>query len=317
MSRTSRQSPRLVGKVFSAREAIGLGLVSANELRGSAWQRIFRGVYADARMSVSHLARGEAAVRWLIPAQAAVAGRSAVAFHGGLAPLDAAPVEVLVPPTHRFGPVAGLRVHTADVSTAEFVSRGRARVTSPLRTCWDLAQWYEPAEAVAHIDSLLGRGAVDLSELRRHAHNQLDQRGGSRFGKAVELADGGAQSAPESHTRVGLVLAGLPRPVTQHVIEDRGRFVARVDLAWPEYRVAVEYDGVWHAQADQFHLDRQRLNRLVGQDWIVLHLTAQRLREDLPAFTAEVRTALRTRGWHPVRRGRGAVSSFGDTARTS
>ncbi|WP_203741611.1 endonuclease domain-containing protein [Catellatospora bangladeshensis] len=124
---------------------------------------------------------------------------------------------------------------------------------------------------------------------------------------------------PSRAPGVGLVLAGLPRPVTQHVVEDRGRFVARVDLAWPEYRVAVEYDGVWHAQADQFHRDRQRLNRLVGQDWIVLHLTAQRLRDDLPAFTAEVRTALRTRGWRPTRRARGARGScsFGETARTS
>lgn len=191
----------------------------------------------------------------------------------------------------------GLRVHTTELDAAELVCHGGLRVTSPLRTCWDLAQWCDLGEAVALVDALLGKGVVKPAELERYALDRSGRRGGKRFVRMVGLADPGAESPPESRTRVALVLAGLPRPVVQHVVEDRGRFVARVDLAWPEYRVAVECDGVWHGETAQFHRDRQRLNRLVGQDWIILHLTAQRLRDDLGGFTAEVRAALRARGW--------------------
>ena len=81
------------------------------------------------------------------------------------------------------------------------------------------------------------------------------------------------------------LLAGLPRPVTQYVIADGARFIARVDLAWPEEKVAVEYDGVWHAEsADQIHADRRRLNAVLGADWLVLHVTAKRLRDDFDGF---------------------------------
>ena len=68
--------------------------------------------------------------------------------------------------------------------------------------------------------------------------------------------------------------AGL-RPVSQHVVLDaRGRFVARVDLAFPGQRVAVEYDGAWHAAPGQFARDRRRLNALQAAGWRVLHVTA-------------------------------------------
>jgi very-short-patch-repair endonuclease len=55
---------------------------------------------------------------------------------------------------------------------------------------------------------------------------------------------------------------------------DDGRFVARVDFAWPEQKVALEYDGLWHAEAGRFAKDRQRLNRLQAAGWRVVFVTA-------------------------------------------
>ncbi len=147
------------------------------------------------------------------------------------------------------------------------------------------------------IDVLLSRRLTDVSALRGYALARVGRRGWRAMLRAVELAGVGAESPQESRARVRLVLAGLPRPRTQWVVSDWGRFVARLDLAWPDYRVAVEYDGLWHDDPDQFHADRRRLNQLVGGDWIILHLTAKRLREDFDGFVAEVRAALRSRGY--------------------
>jgi very-short-patch-repair endonuclease len=55
--------------------------------------------------------------------------------------------------------------------------------------------------------------------------------------------------------------------------------VARVDLAFPDQRIAVAYDGLWHAEPGQFGRDRRRLNRLVAAGWVVLHVTAADLRD--------------------------------------
>jgi very-short-patch-repair endonuclease len=72
--------------------------------------------------------------------------------------------------------------------------------------------------------------------------------------------------------------------------------IARVDLAWPEYKIAVEYDGLWHVgSAQQMDRDRRRLNQLVAEGWIVLHVTAARMRDDFANVVAEIRTAIRGR----------------------
>ncbi|WP_091537431.1 endonuclease domain-containing protein [Modestobacter sp. DSM 44400] len=54
--------------------------------------------------------------------------------------------------------------------------------------------------------------------------------------------------------------------------------MARVDFAWPEHRLAVAYDGLWHGEPGQFAADRERLNRLLAAGWRVLFVTAADLR---------------------------------------
>ena len=47
-----------------------------------------------------------------------------------------------------------------------------------------------------------------------------------------------------------------------------------MDFAWPGRRLALEYDGLWHAEPGQFARDRQRLNRLSAAGWRVVFVTA-------------------------------------------
>ncbi len=71
---------------------------------------------------------------------------------------------------------------------------------------------------------------------------------------------------------------GVPPLVAQlRVLDDRG-FVARVDFALPELRLAIEYDGLWHAERAAFMSDRRRLDRLSAAGWTVLHVTADDMR---------------------------------------
>jgi very-short-patch-repair endonuclease len=83
----------------------------------------------------------------------------------------------------------------------------------------------------------------------------------------------------------------LPAPVAQYRVLVNGRFLARVDFAWPELKVAVEYDGLWHAEPGQFARDRRRLNLLREAGWRVVFVTAADMYQ--PAqLLARIATAL-------------------------
>jgi very-short-patch-repair endonuclease len=49
-------------------------------------------------------------------------------------------------------------------------------------------------------------------------------------------------------------------------------------FAHPELKIAIEYDGLWHAEPGQFEKDRKRLNRLSAVGWLVIFVTAADLR---------------------------------------
>lgn len=88
-------------------------------------------------------------------------------------------------------------------------------------------------------------------------------------------------------------------PVPQCPVTLPSGIVLHPDLGWPEFRVAVEYDGQWHASADQLHRDRRRLNQLTAAGWLVFHVTSERMRRDFAGVLREVREALMARGWRP------------------
>jgi hypothetical protein len=208
-----------------------------------------------------------------------------------------APVEVLVPSGKKLGPMTGLSVHSGDLHPEEIMLIRRMRVTVPVRTCWDLVRWLELPDAVALVDMLIAARLVTIAELERYGIGRVDKRGARQFTQAVSLVNGAAESPQESRLRVRLVLAGFPTPEAQFAVFDGGRFLARVDLAWPELKIAIEYDGLWHVgSARQMHADRERLNRLVGAGWIVLHVTSARLHNNFPSLATEIRTAISSRG---------------------
>jgi hypothetical protein len=102
--------------------------------------------------------------------------------------------------------------------------------------------------------------------------------GSARVRQVCALADGLAGSPQETRLRLLVLRSGLPAPVAQHRVMSGGREIARVDFAWPGRKVAVEYDGLWHAEPGQFAKDRRRLNRLREAGWTVVFVTAADMR---------------------------------------
>lgn len=279
--------------MFRGRQVVAQGLLTRRQLDSRAWRPVLRGVYADAQVEVTH-GLYVAAARLLIPKPAAIAGRSAAWIYGAddVIAVDE-PVEVVVPAAHRFGPIAGIRVRTVTALPAAATREwAGTRVTTPARTAADIARFApDLVEAVVLLDMLVAAGALRPAHVEDCRASLGSLPGSRRTRRALALADGRSESPQESRLRVRLVLAGLPPPTPQYEVRHRGRFVARVDLAYPERKLAIEYDGAWHGAAGQLGRDRRRLNALVAAGWRVIHVTAADL-HSLDQVIATIRTAL-------------------------
>jgi hypothetical protein len=241
------------------------------------------GMRASLRLAGSYRQRCLAASSYVGPKRAAIAGRSAAWLLGVRLAGETDPVEVVTPWSARFGPVDGLKIHVADLPEDDVRVVDGVRRTSAVRTCWDLAQWLPLPDAVAYLDIMIARRLVTAAALVAYARQRAGRRGWRKLQRAVSLTDPAATSGRESRLRVRLVLAGLPKPVSQYVIERDGRSVGRVDLAWPKLRVAIVRSGT------------ERDGVVTTDGWIILHVTGRAVRVDFDGFVADVRSAVRSR----------------------
>jgi very-short-patch-repair endonuclease len=276
-------------RLFPGTAAVRLGLLTKNQLRSAVWQRVFPDVYADRDVELTHALRARAAARWVVPG-AVVTGRSAAVLWGvDLASADD-DVELTMPPDAHPRRVPGLRVRRASLPADHVVQRSGVPVTTPAATALRLAALLGHDDTVIAMDQLVATGVVDLADIRAFA-SAARGPGSARAKRVAADADGLAESPQETRLRLLVHRSSLPRPVAQHRIEHEGRFVARVDFAWPEVKVALEYDGLWHADTAQFAKDRARLNRLQAAGWRVVFVTAADLRNP-PALILRLAAAL-------------------------
>ncbi|TYP85924.1 type IV toxin-antitoxin system AbiEi family antitoxin [Blastococcus xanthinilyticus] len=290
MTRTPTRPPELRGRIFRGSEQVRAGLLTPGHLRSSAWRRLFPDVYACASLPVTHERRARAVAGLLLPG-ATVSGRSAAVLWGVEAARSDDPVECTLPTARRCGAVRGVHVTRRHLPAGDVTRWRGVLVTTPMRTALDLARIQPADDAVVAVDQFLGSRLITLDDLRAAAAG-VTGPGCRSIRLAVGRADGLAQSPQETRLRLLLHGSPLPRPVAQHRVCDAdGRFVAQVDFGWPERAVAVEYDGVWHGEAQQVGKDRRRLNRLTAAGWTVIFVTAADLRDPV-ILVARIRAAL-------------------------
>ena len=197
---------------------------------------------------------------------------------------------VLCPDDVRWAGPRGVRVHRTTLRSGDAVLPDDVPLSSALRTAWDVATLESLPTAVAALDAMVRAGSVRVADLVSMSEHGGGRYGVTRFRRAVPLVDPRAESPAESWVRVALVLAGLA-PEPQFEIWDGDRLIARVDFAWPEQRIALEYEGAYHFAGVQIVRDDARIAALEAAGWRVIRVSAADLR-DLPGLVARVRAAL-------------------------
>ncbi len=164
-------------------------------------------------------------------------------------------------------------------------------VPTRAETWGQLGDMLRADDLVAAGDWIVGRGdpIADLVEVAERAR----RRGAIALREAVELVRVGAESPKETEVRLILVRAGLPEPELNWTLRsDTGAFVARLDMAYPQQRVAVEYDGRQHAEGAQFVRDADRWRAIGDEGWTLIRVLSHHLVTPTRHIVEPVRRAL-------------------------
>jgi hypothetical protein len=168
-------------------------------------------------------------------------------------------------------------------------------VTSALRTTFDLARHVGRIDAVVAVDAMC-HNLVRFDELAAFAEARASWPGSRRLREALILAEPLSESPMETRARLVLGDAGAPPLTPQYEVRDSdGSLLGRVDLAYPELRIAIEYEGDHHRQRGQFQRDIARLNRLQEAGWMILRFTADDVLRHPDRLVRQVATAVRAR----------------------
>lgn len=259
---------------FRGSTAIAKGDVTRSMLRGRSWRRLLPDIYVRATTPVDHRTWCDA-VALLLPVGAAISDHSAAYLWGVDLLAPNAPVTVRVPRQRRLTPHPELDIRYSTLPHDDVTRFAGLPVTTPLRTAFDLGRQRSRTESVVALDALLHRRVVTLAALRNLVAARRGWPGTPLLVAACGLAEPRTESPMETRLRLVLIGSGLPRPVAQYPVRDPdGRFLGRVDLAYPWARLALEYEGDHHRDRQTFRHDIARLNALRAAGWTVLRFTA-------------------------------------------
>lgn len=260
------------------------------------WHRPLHGAYARGPGPPALPVRAAAAAR-LMPDRSAVADRCLLWLLGvDVLPAGPPVLEVVVPRDVVAPRRRDVRCRIADVPAGDVLRLGPAavRCLRPVRAVADLLRQLPLEDAVVVADAAWHGGLCDARAVRLELAAHAGLKGVVQARRVLDLADPRAESPPETRLRLGLHGAGLVVVPQFVVLDAQGRFVARVDLAMPDLRLAVEHDGqAVHQQPGVFASDRRRQNALVAAGWTVLRFTAADLRHGAAPAVAQVLALVR------------------------
>ncbi|WP_157540827.1 hypothetical protein [Microbacterium sp. XT11] len=179
---------------------------------------------------------------------------------------------------------SGVRAHRARIETSRLVLIVGIRVADPATT-WASLGSLPLIDLIALGDYFcrvwrtgVGRPDAGTPPLATPAELQRAIDAGRRTGirrlrEAIDLIRLDSWSPRESAVRCHLVFAGLPEPeLNVDVHDEQGRFLGCVDLAYPEWKIAIEYQGRQHSAT--YAADVERIAALRAAGWIVIEVTS-------------------------------------------
>lgn len=291
--------PELRGRSFDFRDARDAGL-SPERLRRSDLHRPFRGIRAT--VAAESLAERARAYAPRLTDHGFISHASAAALWG--LPLPRAVdlrVHVSQPHGTRAVRARGVVGHHLVISPEELTILEGIPVTSPERTWCDLAGWVGLEDLIAAGDRVLWHRdrLATLEQLGDMVRRHPGRRGRRDRCAALPLLSDRADSPPETKIRLRVVGSGMPTPLVNPVLRGpHGEWIGQPDLAFPEYREVLEYEGDGHrTDREQWLSDLERVPRFEDFGWHVTRAGGNDLAHGSRRILSLLARRLRDKGW--------------------
>jgi len=196
---------------------------------------------------------------------------------------------------------AGVIQHRGTSYVGDLTIRNGLLITSGTRTGLDVASITDMEHALVVLDGLAHEGETSVEELRQRNESMELWPNTLTNSLLIEQVDGRSGSVGETRVRRFCRKYGLPDPEPQFKIIQGGVVVAWLDLAWPEHKVWLEFDGKvkylkpWRedeSPSDVVWREKKRedlVRRLTG--WICVRVTWADL-HDPARLVAKIRQAM-------------------------
>jgi hypothetical protein len=261
-------------------------------------RRLWPGVVVESERLRDPCTRAAAAV--LAHGRHAVLAGPTAARLQGCDAIDCAITHLLVPYGHASRSRDGLAVHNGPLRGDDVDVVDDLPVLCLERVVADLLCNARPRDAIAVADQALAAQQPALRDswrarVEERLRRRADPRGTRRGAALLGLSSGRAESPPESWLLLEVVELGFPPPrANWSLCGPNGREIYRLDLAWPEDRIAVEYYGyVVHVEREAE--DRLRVADIERRGWTVIVADAADLR-DSRRLEQALRRAFEARG---------------------
>ncbi|MDT5109690.1 MAG: hypothetical protein QOE20_1580, partial [Mycobacterium sp.] len=259
------------------------------------YEPVYPGVYVPWGVAPSAVERAKAAWLWS-GRRGVVAGQSAAAMLGAKWVDGTQPAELI----HRNQKSpSNLIVRAETLSAGEVLDVAGTPVTTAARTAFDVGRHtLSRLRALQRLDALANATHVKVADIEGVMAAHPGARGLPRLRAVLPLVDAGAESPQETLARLVLIEAGLPAPRTQFEVFGRfGEFIARVDMAYDDVKIAIEYDGPQHwtdPAVRQRDIDKQV--ELADLHWKMIRVSRDLLKFRRSTYVHRVAAALRATG---------------------
>lgn len=285
-----------LGRIFTTREALAAGL-TRSELASDRYQRLFRGAYVCRLQPPSLPERVAFALNEIDPASFA-SHHTAAGLVRAVVP-SASDIHLGIRRRTK-STKQGIRLHFY-THPPKVMSFQGLPMTTPDQTFLDMAALLEFIDLLVLGDSLVRRTRTTATDLARFVAGS-SANGARRAREVVPFIRSAVDSPNETRLRLLMVTAGLPEPIVNHEVIDAGGGRRRLDLAYPELRVAVEFDGRHHIERQgQWQQDLHRREELERAGWRLIVVTSADLYGDPLALLTRIVDALQLAGAPRVR----------------
>lgn len=240
--------------VFLTRDALALGYDEKSIrrlIRAGVWQRVRHGAYVSMPEWEAldpcgrHRLRARAVLRTGKTGHLLSHTSALVEFGVPTWDLDLRDVHVTRPDMRGGRREAGVCQHQGRLIENDYWACNGVSLTSPTRTALDITTITDPEHALVAIDGLLHAGLTTIGQTMARYEGMTHRPHTLGTGLILSLADGRAATPGKTRARYLCWRYGLPKPELQYEIyAPNGELVAVVDLAWPDYGVFLEFDGM-------------------------------------------------------------------------